>query len=549
MTKTKLFLPLFVILVMGMATSAFAQLNCAVASGTISRATKTGHAEQAGDISFTCVAASGSQVGAATITVGYPVIITNTTTWTSAATGIRITDTTGSFAAAGQIPTIAAVVNTAGGGTSQIVINVPTQAAGANGAFTLRGVLVSLVGATATSNLQANVSASPPLSAGANVLINSGDNTPTVITSIMDGIDTAAGTAPAIATGTLPALYLGNGTNIIPARAGFAITVRENYIDMFRSVFNNASIGATDSTNLQFTFSGMAAGSTIGPCIPTINTAGVTLATTPASGITAAAGAGGTATMTVSFTGVAAGDSPSQITQETVTLTCNPGFNVAGVAAASLPISAPITAVVTLAPTGSALSSATPPAPLVTTATGGRVPRYASTPISIGTVVTFTPATTTFLIPFVLANGDASPPAGVFDTGIALANTTGDPASFGTTALGAATDQAGTIQFTFFPSDGSASFSPPATASIPAGGSYIANASDLMKAAGRTGSFSGYVFAVANFTNGHGAAFVYGGSAAGRITSASEVLVLISPSLQSRAGSPAPFPLVEYTTK
>jgi hypothetical protein len=294
MTKTKLFMPLLVILVMGMATSAFAQLNCAVASGTISRATKTGHAEQAGDISFTCVAASASAVGAATVTVQYPVIITNTTLWTTAATGIRITDTTGSFAGAGA-PIIAAVVNAAGGGTSQVVMSVPAQVAGGNGTFTLRGVLVSLVGATATGNLQANVSVSPPASAGANILINSGDNTPTVITSIMDGIDVSTGNAPALTTGTAPALFLGSGANVVPTRAGFSITLKENYIDMFRTVFNNTSIGATNATQLTYTFSGMAVGSTIGPCVPTLSPnpgAAITMATVPASGVTVAAGAG-----------------------------------------------------------------------------------------------------------------------------------------------------------------------------------------------------------------------------------------------------------------
>jgi hypothetical protein len=547
MTKTKLFMPLLLILVMGMATTAFGQLNCAVASGTISRATSTGHTEPVGDISFTCTPPAGATAtGTATATVQYPVTITNSAAYPAGAP-IRISDASGSFAAAGQVPTIATVSNV----TNQVVINIPGQAAPAAGAFTLRGVLVSLAGTTASANLQANVSVSPPQTAGSNVLINSGDNTPTVITSIMPGINTTTA-PPALVAGTTSALYLGTGANVVPTRAGFAITTTENYIDMFRSAFNMASNAATQSTQLTYTFSGMAPGSTIGPCAATIAPAGPTVTLSAAT--TAAAGAGGTASLTVSFTGVAAADSPSQTAIETVTLTCGtnaatvaastPGFSAAGVAAAALPITAPITATVNLAPTGAALSAANA---VLTGATTGQIPRYASTLISVGTVITFTPATTTMLIPYVVANGDASPAAGTFDTGIAIANTTGDPASFGT---GSATDQAGTITFTFFPSNGGASFSVP-TASVPAGGSFIGLVSDLMKSATPpvTGSFSGYAFAVANFTNGHGQAFVFGGTAANRLTSASDVLVLVSPAVQSRSSSPAGFPTVEYTTK
>ncbi|MEO8214103.1 MAG: hypothetical protein ABI560_12965, partial [Myxococcales bacterium] len=147
MMKTKLFLPLFVILIMGMATSAFAQLNCAVATGTISRATLTGHAEPVGDISFTCTPPAGATAtGNATITIQYPVTITNTPAYPVLAP-IRITDNLGGFAPGPGAPTIANVSNT----TGQIVINVPGQAAPVASAFTLRGVLVSLVGAVATT--------------------------------------------------------------------------------------------------------------------------------------------------------------------------------------------------------------------------------------------------------------------------------------------------------------------------------------------------------------------------------------------------------------
>jgi hypothetical protein len=180
------------------------------------------------------------------------------------------------------------------------------------------------------------------------------------------------------------------------------------------------------------------------------------------------------------------------------------------------------------------------------------IPRYADTPISVGTVVSFTPATTTFLLPYVVS----IPGANGYDTGIALANTTADPASFGTAALGAATDQEGTITITFFPAAGNALGATPASSSfttplVRTGGSYIDVVSVMLANAtpAITGPFQGYAIAVANFTNGHGAAFAYGGPPNGRVTSTTEVLVLASPSVQPRNASPAGFPLVEYTTK
>jgi hypothetical protein len=222
-----------------------------------------------------------------------------------------------------------------------------------------------------------------------------------------------------------------------------------------------------------------------------------------------------------------------------------PSFSAAGVAAAALPITAPITATVTLAPTGSALSGTN--TPLVTVATGGSVPRYATNNLPLGTVISFTPATTTLLIPYAVVTKDSQN----FDTGFAIANTTVDPASFNSAALGGATDQSGTITFTFFPQDG---VTPPSTFTTPnvlAGGSYIATLSNMLPLSTPpvTGAFSGYVFAVANFTNGHGAAFVFGGTSATRLTSTTDVLVLASPLIQPRSTSPAGFPLVEYTTK
>jgi hypothetical protein len=179
------------------------------------------------------------------------------------------------------------------------------------------------------------------------------------------------------------------------------------------------------------------------------------------------------------------------------------------------------------------------------------VPRFASTPVSIGTVLQFTPNTTTMIIPYVVADPATAPPAGTFDTGIAIANTSSDVIGTGSIfGAGGASPQPGTITFNFFPNSGTAadrfSFT---TASVAAGASYVALVSDIMKAAGRTTAFSGYILAVANFTNAHGSAFVFGGVANNRLTSATDILVIPSPVTNPRTGTGGIGAIVEATTK
>jgi hypothetical protein len=521
MTKTKLFLPLFVILVMGMATSAFAQLSCSVASTPVSRDTSTGHTEQAGDLIFNCTG-GGTATTAATITVGYGITITNNTAHPPGRP-IAITNVTGVFV--GAAPTVSSVSN----GTGQVVISVPANAAaaGATGSFSLVGVLVSFNG-TGLTRLDANVSVSP----GNGVLITAGQDTATVVTAVLPGL--------ASATTTTTALYFSSSAGAVPGRGSFTFTVTENYIDMLRDTTQWP--GSTNDTNLLVTLSGMPAGSTLTGCAATLSGGATTLSIngTPAAGAgaTIAASGTGTGTMVITF------DGPTNLAVvETVSVTCT-GFTAPG---SSLPLSGTITGTVTLAPTGSALSST---GTVLTTTTGtnvttgsttsGAVPRYQNTPLSLGTLLSFTPNTTTMIIPFAMGDPALSPAPGTFDTGIAIANTTADTVGGASIfSAGGAVAQAGTITFTFFPSSGTAAdrFSI-TTASVLAGGSYIANVSEILRAGGRTTSFTGYIIVVANFTNAHGTAFVYGGNAANsRITSKTDLLVIPSPLVAPRSTS------------
>lgn len=533
MTKTKLFLPLFVILVMGMATSAFAQLNCDVASTPVSRASATGHTEQVGDLSFTC-AGGATPTQAAVITINYPGLsnITNNTTG-PASHPIVITGLVGF---PGGAPTVTSVSNT----TAQIVIQIPAQPApAAANTFTLTGVLASLVG-TGLTTLQANVSVNP----GSNVLITAGQNVATVITSVQPTPISAAGPA-------IPALYFSGTGLAVPGRATTTFTITENYIDFFRNSSATQYATSSNDTELLITFSGLPAGAFLTGCSAVSNTTPPVGAGTGLNVVTAPSAAAPTVLVLDFAADLLLG------AVETITVTCT-GLN----APTTLPTTATaVTATVTAAPVGTAFcttaagttGSATGTFVCLSTAGSrpGAVPRFANTPVSIGTVLNFTPNTTTMIIPYALGDPSATPAAGVFDTGIAIANTSTDVV--GTASIfpaGGATAQTGTITFSFFPNDGVAanrfSFTTPA---IAAGASYVANVSDILKLAGRTASFSGYIIAVANFTNAHGMAFVYGGTAASRLTSASDVLVIPSPILSARTATGGIGFVVDATTK
>src|SRR5947208_2163847 len=84
MLRMKNILPVFVVLLfLGVASTAFAQVSCNVASTPVSRDSNTGVTEPAGDITFQCqqTGATASSAGA-TITVNYQSIpITNDTTF------------------------------------------------------------------------------------------------------------------------------------------------------------------------------------------------------------------------------------------------------------------------------------------------------------------------------------------------------------------------------------------------------------------------------------------------------------------------------------
>jgi hypothetical protein len=178
-----------------------------------------------------------------------------------------------------------------------------------------------------------------------------------------------------------------------------------------------------------------------------------------------------------------------------------------GSATVPLP-STPVTAQVTLGPTGAALSSTGGALIALTT---GQVPRYQqllqpTTPI---TVVLFPPSNTVLLMTF----GFVGPG---YNTGLAVSNTTVDP--FGVSGGGAAASS-GTVTFLMVKNDGTSKTYTTTTGSpgsgltgagiVASGSTYVVNLSEILDKAGFGTAFTGYVFITANFTHAHGAATIY----------------------------------------
>lgn len=509
MLKLKNILPVFVVLLfLGVASTAFAQVSCGVASTPVSRDTTTGLTEPAGDVTFTCTQ-TGAANTAATITVDYKGIpITNSVAYPGAKP-IAVTTVSPAAPACAQ-PTIASVVNA----TGQVVISVPASLNGAGPSicsFTLTGVLLGIgaSGTTSGSTLLANVSVSP----GNNLLITAGQNTPTVVTAVLDAIPStgfkSTGTAVSLTTG----FVVGAGTG--------TMTVTEGYIDAFRSAAQFNSGASTNGTQFLFTFSGLVTGETL-TCTPTANN-GNAVVVQPGA---AATGTATAAAPTILVEWASAGTT-GLTSADTLTMSC-----AFAAGTATLPLGAgSITATVALSPVGVAFGTG---GAVLTSATAGQIPRYTGPTLGPVTVVSIISASTNILFPFVTVGGG-------FDTGLAVANTGNDP--FGTKGQG------GPVAVVFYPAGGGTPFcvataagaagttGGPAVSGITAGctvmstvpgsgitsgalaagSTWAVNASELVKAGGGT-SFSGYAFAIANSPVTHGTFFVYlasGGNFAG----------------------------------
>jgi len=545
--KTRLLAPLFAVLMLGTATSAFADLTCAITTTPAARDVSTGNWENTGDLTFTCTAPNATPTTDASITIFYAGLpIVNTTGLpTDHAIGVAPGASYGVALDTTRTDTGTTGVSQTG---SLVALTLPAQAVPANGTFTLRNVLLALNGGVTPGN---------PVNANVNVISQSGNVVLTgspvqIITTTapmlnsttnppqIQQIDPTYGANPATFTasgGIPPATITCSTTACRDAKASFYVTVAEDHIDSWRTnlqYYNNGvgaggtgSTHATGGTDVLFTFSGMLPGSIISNCV-LIPPPG-TIWNLTGSGI---ANSAGTTTLVAELAAGSGTNATNLSASEVLGLKCgtsttNPAYLVGGSSGtASTDIK------VTMAPFPAA--GANVPAAIGTTALTGGTPRYQANAGVVGpvTVVSFganAAGQTTLLIPYALAN------VGSYDTGIAIANTTKD-AVFGTDVQGAAPDTAGTLVFNFYPADGSASFTITPTTGfnmvggvVPSGNSFVGNLSSILKAGNNTAPFQGYIIILANFTHAHGTAYVYGGGATDRLTSATEVLSITNP--------------------
>lgn len=583
--KTKIFAPLLVVLMLGMATSAFADLNCTVSvaattdlpgpySGLISRGILNSHTQELSDLLFKCIGPNDIDTSDGSVTIALPglTITTNSMAGGTPLANHRMTVTNmvnGTPQIGGGVAFDVSRVDTGTNGVSfangLIALTIPsladplTTCPAPNGCqFSLSNMVVSTAGATI---------AGQQILAGVNVISVIGNTTMAgaplqVLGTVLPMLNSTTN-PPALVANTNPAQFLPDGTNpptnascnqaCADARARFRVTVTEDHNDSWRApnqTWGNTNGSPTvNGTNVLFTFSGMLPGSIISNCV--IENNGYLNSTWQLTG-SGIAGNNGSTTLVGEIITQTAGElgNLNTLTLACGTSTANPAYlKGASTGNATTPIAVSMSA----APTGNALSLGNP------TNTDG-TPRYSTTGSTVGpvTVINFiggATAKTTMLIPFVTATGAAAPPAGTFNTGVAVANTTRDT-HFGTDAQGAAVDTSGNVSFNFYPNDGSASFTITPTTGfglsngvIPAGGMFLGNFSDILKAGNVTGSFSGYVFITANFSHAHGSAFVYGGGAGDRLTSAQDVLVISDPTTFSRNTNFSVLPFAELTSK
>jgi len=463
--------------------------------------------------------------------ISFGVPITNGTAFPNAATAIRITNVTGALVGnvTLAIPSTNPVNNAAGTVSFQIANGAAgtSWAAGQSGSFDLDGVLVSLNGTGKTGVIATVfIGGATGYNTTCTTIGDTGTcNSANVILSVLQGLDPTKITTPATVPTAVAAAGVGGTANFnllgIGTKSTFAIRVEENYQDMFKSSsqFNGGGLGVfpvsgASNTEVQFQFSGVPAGLIIGGCSVALTDQSGALITTASALVSASSITATAPVLTVNFSGTM-----SLSTVDVLWLVCS---TLTDPTDTSLPAT-PVTVQVSLAPAGSALTSTSG---IQTGATTGQIPRYQLSllPTAGIPIVTFPPGAVSLLIPFATVGGG-------YDTGIAISNTTTDP--FGTAGASSITPQNGTLTFTMYDNSGTVKTYTTA-ASSPGGGlaggilnsgkTYVVNASELLKAAGvTTGAFTGYIFVTTNFTNAHGAAYVYNGAG---FTSGTPVLVV-----------------------
>jgi len=441
---------------------------------------------------FVCPSSGAGIGGAAGIPTGDP---------------MRVEGATGVFATVGRLR-----LNTV---SSRIEVTLP-NACGApsgvctatntsSGVFRIVGVRIDANGKSGAQTFSASLNNSAN-----NYLLSTTSGT--VINNIGPGLAGAAAiglapgntTIPGICGGTLPAGTATIFTNRNVPRACGAFILTEGFASAWRTAIQsgNSSTGPTPGPNagtqIRLTFNNVPAGVTLalGSSRGSASSNSSLNMTLSNPTITSSS-----TTTVVTFVGTSTSDVEVAEFDYSVTTP------LSTTAAVTTPGTISVTA--TLYPFGDGIDSAGVPRqdqgyPTVVEGDAGPT-----------TIVNIVPANTVMLMPYALV----IPP--IFDTGIAIANTTKDP--FGNSS-GGATPGNGTITVDLFPTTSTGGAGTPfslttsttvkpggglsSDGTLAAGATWTVLLSQLMTAAGQTGGFTGYIFIRANFLDAHGTATI-----------------------------------------
>lgn len=449
---------------------------------------------------------------------------------------IRISGASGVFASMNLQP----LLNTT---NQRVEIQLPGTSGASNsssGSFRLVGVRINANGLSGAQTISAS------LNTTVNDYLLGSPSTGTVISTLNAGIASMAiGLAPgntSIQTNT----SFGSGTATIftnrnVARSAGAFILTEGCASCWRTKTQNGNNGATlvdNSTQIRLTFNNVPAGVTITlPSAVQIGTSSNNSSLAGTIGNTSITSSANTSVIDItgtSLTQVETAEIDYSITLTTTAAVTTPGT---------------ITVTATMYPVGTGFDTTTTgngPGGITLTSLPSEANGYPTfTDVEVGpvTVVNIVPANTTLLMPYAITLAP-------FDTGIAIANTTADP--FGTGA-GGATPASGTITLNFYPTTATGAgttFSLTTSSTIrpgvglssdgtlAAGATWTVLMSQLLTAAGQTGSFTGYVFIQANFLDAHGTATI---SDFKTYSLTANVLVLPPPATSPRGGGAGSF--------
>jgi len=400
-----------------------------------------------------------------------------------------------------------------------------------SGSFRLLGVRVDMNGASAP------VTETPSLSSAANNYLLSTTSAANVISSAGAGIASLTvgartGSPASVSQGTAAILTnrsVAKGTGSFVISAGFAGAWRSAN----QNITNNGTATTVNGDRIQLTFANVPSGVTITlSSNPTVSTtSGKIAAAFYVSGTGASPTTSGTAQITT-----ATNTATLEILSGSLSSTPQLEIDITGIALSS-------TAAVT---TPGAITVTASMAPFCTTSLDGAgvaiisngFPCFTEAEVGPITVVNILPTQTTMLMPYAITLAP-------FDTGLALANTTADP--FGSTG-GGAIATSGTVKLDFFPTTSTGGAGTPfslttsstirpgvglsSDGTLAAGATWTVLLSQLLTAAGQTGTYQGYVFITANFLDGHGTATI---SDFRTYSLTAAVLVMPPPATVSRA--------------